>query len=432
MALILFLVTFNAFTGPVVIQDHFECDKDVNSKIKAISSHIKESYLKSDVIEHVEKLEKTLKVCKIDPGKYGWGKGIFEFWKKPSYVAGAKIKYDKLLYNSFFRDITNDAEEYERYLRTSGVSGPTDSYSAKVLIEHNSKKLNESKTTCSKPNKIDRASLGEVRDQDSVGWCYAFTAADLLSYKLKQQISAADIAVIHNDGSLIRAAKRYLPVDESMFNGGRTDDAINKLYKKGACLEKNFLSEDNGYGDLAYNLKGITTFITDKKYKRFCAEEASYIFSKLSFSDIAKAIDTSTNEDIVINLANKACHPRIDISNIKVINKSINKEKHTTTDLFKEIDTQIDSGNIIGINYKSNILRDVNAEIDFSDPKGYHGSSIVDRRFNESTGECEYLIRNSFGRSEHGYDRSLEVTEGNIWMPKSILYKSIYGVTYVE
>ncbi len=373
---LIFFYSIYVQAGLQAVPDSFDCsDKDLNSKILAISGYVKEYYAKSDVIEHVDKLEKTLTRCKINPAKYGWGRGIFEFWKRPSYPIRAQVRKDR--------------------------------------------------AACSKPDKIDRASLGDVRDQDSVGWCYAFTAADLLSYKLKQKISAADIAVTHNDGILTRLAKKHLPVDESKFNGGQIDYAIKKIQKKGACLEKNFLSEDNGYGDLASTLQLLSTGIR-KNYANICAMFAEKTFRSLNSTQLLDIIKHSANEDLVVNLAEKACEPRININNIKMTTLDLSNVPDELG-LINAIDKQLDSNNIIGITYYAGVLKDINA--DLNSP---HASSIIDRRFNEKTKECEYLIRNSHGRSEKGYDPSLEVTEGNIWMPKSILYKSIHGVTYVE
>src|SRR5687768_14647529 len=34
--------------------------------------------------------------------------------------------------------------------------------------------------------------------RNSVGWCYAYAAADLVSFKLKRKVSAADIAINYN------------------------------------------------------------------------------------------------------------------------------------------------------------------------------------------------------------------------------------------
>ena len=38
-------------------------------------------------------------------------------------------------------------------------------------------------------------SLGEPRFQSDSGWCFAFAASDLISFYLKQKVSAVDVAI---------------------------------------------------------------------------------------------------------------------------------------------------------------------------------------------------------------------------------------------
>ncbi len=90
--------------------------------------------------------------------------------------------------------------------------------------------------------------MGPIRDQDTMGWCYAFAAADLLSFKLGQRISAASLAIQSNADSMpswIRIP--FTGGVESKMNGGNTANTIsNGLGNRwlgageGLCLEKDF------------------------------------------------------------------------------------------------------------------------------------------------------------------------------------------------
>ena len=94
--------------------------------------------------------------------------------------------------------------------------------------------LSEARSTCST---IDlRASLGPPRDQGNTGWCYAFTAADLISQKLRTRVSAFDIATgfSFNDRSSIspndRRFKEFVRKNPGALK--RWDEAVGSQIKQ--------------------------------------------------------------------------------------------------------------------------------------------------------------------------------------------------------
>ena len=68
---------------------------------------------------------------------------------------------------------------------------------------------------------------------------------------------------------------------------------------------------------------------------------------------------------------------------------------------------------------------------DWRSAPGMHASVVAGREFNPKTGECEYLIKNSWGRGAK-YDSSLRAEEGYVWMPKSYLSEGLQSVTTFE
>ena len=94
--------------------------------------------------------------------------------------------------------------------------------------------------------------------------------------------------------------------------------------------------------------------------------------------------------------------------------------------LFDQIDGQLSKNNIVSIGYDVGLLYDIDRE----DKILPHESVVVGRRFN-SNHECEYLIRNSWGRG-CAYDLRLTCDEGNVWVPKSVLVKGLIRVSYIE
>jgi aminopeptidase C len=85
------------------------------------------------------------------------------------------------------------------------------------------------------------------------------------------------------------------------------------------------------------------------------------------------------------------------------------------------MDKALDNGKIIGIEYDAGILEDYNYAASVLNG---HASSIIGRRFNEKTNSCEYLLRNSWGKSCAGYHEDYECEDGHIWMAESFFQYS--------
>ena len=95
--------------------------------------------------------------------------------------------------------------------------------------------------------------LSERLQTDSEN-CYAFVAAQLLSWELGQEVSAADISMIHNDVIDRRLGRKWKhsdlalarvpdPKDPSKtFGGGAPWQAVNLLIERGVCFEKDMPS----------------------------------------------------------------------------------------------------------------------------------------------------------------------------------------------
>jgi len=99
-------------------------------------------------------------------------------------------------------------------------------------------------------------------------------------------------------------------------------------------------------------------------------------------------------------------------------------------DIFPNIDEQLTKGNILGLHYKAQMLYNFkgNAMV------GNHASSIVGRRFNPKTMSCEYLLRNSWGKSCGMYDEHYECKDGHVWIAEDYFKynNSITEAIYVE
>jgi len=291
------------------------------------------------------------------------------------------------------------------------------------FTKYSQKSYEYRKSKCSPTIDLRGPKLGEVRNQGDIGWCYAHTTADLLSYKLGKRISAADIATNYN----LKSGTTFFT------EGGSVKKAFNATKNLGgACLEERFPSDDNG-GSISHYKKILDS-------KKICSTSKSppinelvepFYQSLVPKNLIAvKDIKTDGNQDpILYTRRNDLCFPRIGLQNLSTV------EKVSSPDPFFEsdgINDQLSKDNPVAITYNSIYL---SSGFD-NNEEAPHSGTIVGRRFNESTEECDFLIRNTWGRSCNGYNSDLRrdnrCEDGNIWVPESDLGKILHGYTYLK
>ncbi|MDO9181751.1 MAG: hypothetical protein Q7U04_05055, partial [Bacteriovorax sp.] len=116
---------------------------------------------------------------------------------------------------------------------------PNRSYEAAVVIAKESKtNLNIQNSCTDKINQNAAVNLNNVRNQDDVGWCYAYAGADLLSYRLNKIVSAVSL---YSSGQTIER-----DINSLIGNGGNIKSAIDNYLalNKGICLEEDLPSSD--------------------------------------------------------------------------------------------------------------------------------------------------------------------------------------------
>lgn len=338
-----------------------------------------------------------------------------------------------------------------------------------TLLTQGRVKSNARKSSCTNvdnrnPPLVDLNTDGSVktnnmRNQDSIGWCYAYTAADLISHKIGINVSAVDIANAYNEGSL----EDWFSNEESTMEGGYSDTAANNALSRGLCLESQLPSDDYNFSagskNLMEELKAIEK-LYDTYNDRVSHEVKGYFYNSVErktgeqltkahngfksdlmcgsiqsdwdeffknmnineFMNVLK--NASSSNDFIDDLIEKNCKPRIELSfDLEYDSFSSYSKDYMMT----RIDDRLDDGEILGINYKSTVLSD---KYDHSD--GNHASLVVARKYNKSSGSCEYLIRNSWGSGCSKYDIDYGCEQGNIWVPEEYFRQAVYGVTYED
>lgn len=307
------------------------------------------------------------------------------------------------------------------------------------------------KTCSNKMNLKAPLSLEAPKQQDTIGWCYAFVASDLISNAIGKEVSSAYAAILYNDKILQRMIRNK--------ESGYTSDAINEVFKNGVCLEKNLRSDDYLFSTIETDASKVydsiiklnekftekkQAFGPDKKVERnqdlkyskwdvqvsLCTDDIILLpgigtmFPHLRLDQLINIL-MSTKPNILKQLANTC--PIEDVPELKNLKVEVDTNKKT---LYQTMDDQLDKGNIVGIGYKSDVLKDYKADGWVAD----HASSIVGRRFNEETKSCEYLLRNTWGRSCRGYSENIECKNGHAWIGENYFKynNAITEVQYVE
>ncbi|MBC7428386.1 MAG: hypothetical protein H7336_07225 [Bacteriovorax sp.] len=284
----------------------------------------------------------------------------------------------------------------------------------------------------------ETVNLQNVRNQDSVGWCYAYAAADLLSFKLKKKISAVSL---YNSGQEIENDIR----DRKSSNGGDIEDSIeNYITKKGGlCLEEDLPSNDfkfcinQRYNDFLNNFLSV---VRDRRLDQELSANQCFgsdlqaAFPGINVSLIRNHMNRFGTKKLVEFLYDQQCR-KLSFPGLKLNPVTVSSTRYQADILMKTLDEQISKGEVAGIGYDYNKL---NGE----EGVGGHGSLVVGRRTNPESGACEYLVRNSWGKDCEQHEgvglschKSCTVNgcrySGHFWVSESRLKKSILGVTYL-
>jgi hypothetical protein len=276
--------------------------------------------------------------------------------------------------------------------------------------------------------------LGPVRNQDTVGWCFGYTAADLISYKINQRVSAVDLSITYYN------KMEAMPRDAilSKTGGGQPVRTFDTTIKDGFCMEKDFPSEDylfpKEYGYIGNEgLSDILKLIEeehnspDQLLKACRLKSINSLFKNLTIDDFKKVF--SRKELSAFQMI-------LELQKINCKNRFVPKNKFNMVsglkgkrEVLKEIDDQLEKDNPISYNFNANFLLPLKDQPGFDN----HYASIVGRKFNEETKTCQYLIRNSWGRNCTQYPPpyNKQCDEGNIWVNEDIIHKNLIGINYI-
>lgn len=312
-----------------------------------------------------------------------------------------------------------------------------------------------------------RPVLGKPRDQGFTGWCYAHTAADLVSFRLKKRVSPFDLAAQAMLGDLAALGRSADPAiqgflrrnpgwlrrtaagraedksEQNSYNilgrnglysiGGNEDAAILLANVKGLCAEENL---PTGPKALAQELEEVRVYHLQRSRKE--RPEALAPIGAVQEKEARKSAHS------FLAYVDAHCAPRLkaptlipwlyeEAKSVKELRRKFKSGNLSVEANRKKmmglINRALDAGKPAAIGYDG---RELQADVD-ADDDGDHASVVAARRWDGQ--RCRYFIRDSYGTDCGQYRAKVrercEAKNGGVWIREDEL-KSIFSVVYVR
>lgn len=271
---------------------------------------------------------------------------------------------------------------------------------------------------------IDTSHMPKNNNQNQHNWCVFWTGADLYSFYEKESLSSYDMALQYFNNDFVRdeSIKDYTNIGANMSAA-----LIIAQQGKGLCLESQTNYTKSDWAELSVVFKEIAS--TDKKLAQIICQNnlQSALPQSVVPSNVLKILDKLEGDKRAAALLDVTCGLRHQLNKYGVGSRSI--ENFPPEKIMDKLDALLDQNNPASISYDWDFIKN---------PKSYiakeanHSSTIIGRRFNSETLECEYKIKDSAGnrcpkKSMYECDKST----GTIWVPKSNLKKNIYEVNWL-
>lgn len=311
--------------------------------------------------------------------------------------------------------------------------------------------------------------MGPVRDQGSTNWCFAFVSADLMTEHLKldpkKRVSAFDMALnfykqdpkdvmkafdevwskkfASEPPEIQEAARNFFktmgeftlgnrPTNVLQLEGGWASLTMLLYNKAGVCSEDKLPSEMSPTfaEQRDYILKSLeraqeNIFNKDTSFLKRCFPLSAPPDGPQLLTSFAKILDTENKKTILHNLQN-ICKSRTPINPVLPVSSFESPEinmARVNANLSKKIPT--------GITYDVGKLFEKDARV--SPSQTSHESSIVARRWNAKTEQCEFKLRNSWGTSwcPSNVFPADRCDKGNVWLTSGELAPFIVTTTSI-
>ncbi len=302
------------------------------------------------------------------------------------------------------------------------------------------------------------------------GWCYAFSAVDILSVYLGEPVSVFHVATIFN------AAVSHQRIQKNRSDVFQTSGipflAISVVLKrKKICKELElpydyyssfyFTNDNENYKKLFETIKRAKTSFADGNHRldyHYAHKQinlalqnffgTSKLYDKLVSRIITKSIDqffpylldelcqnplevnSDLTYDIYVNLNYSYFNPEQQNSINHLIDTALGLSANdlSSPSAIKKIEESLERGYPVDYIYAPQVFyKNKNAT-------SLHANTIVARRWNQKKNHCEFKIRDSQGKDCSIYKKRIECIkeEGSFWISDRELYNSIILLAFYD
>lgn len=257
--------------------------------------------------------------------------------------------------------------------------------------------------------------LPSERRQGESGWCYAFVVADLASYIQRENLSPASVARAN-----FRAhPEAYLAGGLGMqdiypLGGGFMNLAWQAVGAEGLCTEDSFPSED-------YHAPGpVPARPGEPKppepYVPLSSEAIAEHFPHADLAAMLEQIQFASFRRVLQTLETSSCEPR------QVRGEMRWKVRRRFEDRILEapLDMALDEGRPVGVAIDAGFLMRAPTRQMVATPSAGHAVVIAGRRFDEASGRCQYLVRNSQGDCSQ-YGAGASCRDNHVWVSRQLV-----------
>ena len=286
---------------------------------------------------------------------------------------------------------------------------------------------------------------------NSVGWCYAFASADLVSHKLKKRVSAADIGINFNHfvGSKNASGLTTGVREETgMLEGGQQEKAVAATndQARGFCPEEVLKSDTFGnyaQNDSLLQSLRLTSNLHRERHDMECTvgtTAAGKMLTQLKLPEIA-AITSRFEGDQTrkwYELAQANCKgKRIKLPRGTKVSHL--KKKAGVDKLQYEMDNQLERGNVATVSFDlahlpltSGFWNKMPHSIRMAFSV-HHALTLVGRELDPNTGQCVYKFRNSWGSvCNDKNDWNAGCKDGYLYVPRDEMKYALEDITWLE
>lgn len=259
-----------------------------------------------------------------------------------------------------------------------------------------------------------RAKMPPIRSQGTTGWCFAYAAADLISFQLKKDVSAVSIAANFKNDKIFGFFDRLK--GNEFGKSGFMHQAI-LASKAGVCLEteapSDLTQENSEYIrlilDTASPPQGSCENQSEPQPESFTERVMSY-GKVLFFGDPA-----ARGAEVALQAR---CKTVVPVPFRPVVTDS--------PEALAKLNEALSNGEIVGasidpgfwaegVNYKGH---------DFS-----HAVTVVGRQWNAEKGRCEYQVRNNGHDESKSKYNAIYRSDGHYtWVPEETLKSNLESV----